>query len=82
MTTETKVGAFVLPCLAVLMFTLIYLFNAHFRGGGVPYRTYLQYAGGLEPGGDVLFGGIRAGKVTAVRPSPEDPTKIEILLEL
>jgi len=82
MTTETKVGAFVLPCLAVLMFTLIYLFNAHFRGGGVPYRTYLQYAGGLEPGGDVLFGGIRAGKVSAVRPSPEDPTKIEILLEL
>ena len=82
MTTEAKVGAFVLACLAVLVFTLASLFNAHFRGGGVPYRTYLQYAGGLEPGGDVLFGGIRAGKVTAVRPSPEDPTKIEILLEL
>jgi phospholipid/cholesterol/gamma-HCH transport system substrate-binding protein len=81
-TTEAKVGAFVLACLAVLVFTLIYLFNAHFRGGGVPYRTYLQYAGGLEPGGDVLFGGIRAGKITSVRPSPEDPTRIEILLEL
>jgi phospholipid/cholesterol/gamma-HCH transport system substrate-binding protein len=81
-TTEAKVGAFVLACLAVLVFTLVYLFNAHFRGSGVPYRTYLQYAGGLEPGGDVLFGGIRAGKITAVRPSQEDPTKIEILLEL
>ena len=82
MTTEAKVGAFVLACLAVLVSTLMYLFNAHFHGDGVPYRTYLQYAGGLEPGGDVLFGGIRAGKVSAVRPSPEDPTKIEILLEL
>ena len=82
MTTEAKVGAFVLACLAVLVFTLAYLFNAQFSGGGVPYRTYLRYAGGLEPGGDVLFGGIRAGKITGVRASPEDPTKIEILLEL
>jgi phospholipid/cholesterol/gamma-HCH transport system substrate-binding protein len=81
-TKEAKVGAFVLACLAILGFTLIYLFNAQFRGGGVPYRTYLHYAGGLEPGGDVLFGGIRAGKITSVRPSPEDPTKIEITLEL
>jgi len=79
---EAKVGAFVLACLAVLTFTLIYLFNAHFRGGEVPYRTYLQYAGGLEPGDDVLFGGIRSGKITSVRPSREDPTKIEILLQL
>jgi ABC-type transporter Mla subunit MlaD len=81
-TTEAKVGAFVLGCLAILAFTLIYLFNAQFRGGGVPYRTYLRYAGGLEPGGDVMFGGIRAGEITAVRPSQQDPTEIEILLEL
>ena len=82
MTTEAKVGAFVLACIAVLTFTLIYLFNAQFRGGGVHYRTYLRYAGGLEPGASVLFGGISAGKVTAVRPSAEDPTRIEILLDL
>ena len=82
MTTEAKVGAFVLACLAVLAFTLIYLLNAQFRGGGVPYRTYLRYAGGLEPGGSVLFGGINAGKITAVRTWAADPTRIEILLEL
>jgi phospholipid/cholesterol/gamma-HCH transport system substrate-binding protein len=62
--------------------TLVYLANAQFRGGGVPYRTYLRYAGGLEPGASVLFGGISAGKVTAVGPSAADPTRIEILLEL
>ena len=82
MTTEAKVGTFVLACAAVLAGTLIYLLNAQSGRGGVPYRTYLRYAGGLEPGGSVLFGGIRAGKVTAVRPWAADPTRIEILLEL
>jgi phospholipid/cholesterol/gamma-HCH transport system substrate-binding protein len=81
-TTEAKVGAFVLGCFAIAAFTVIYLVNAQFGGDTVPYRTYLRYAGGLEPGADVLFGGINAGKVTSVRPSPEDPTKIEILLSV
>jgi ABC-type transporter Mla subunit MlaD len=56
--------------------------NAQFGGNAVPYRTYLRYAGGLEPGASVLFGGISAGKVTAVRPWTTDPTLIEILLEV
>ena len=80
MTTEAKVGAFVLGCFSVLAFTLIYLINAQLGGHSVPYRTYLRYAGGLEPGASVLFGGINVGKVTAVRPAASDPTRIEILL--
>jgi len=79
-TTEAKVGAFVLGCFAVLAFTVIYLMHAQFSGDTVPYRTYLRYAGGLEPGTSVLFGGINVGKVTGVRPWASDPTKIEILL--
>jgi phospholipid/cholesterol/gamma-HCH transport system substrate-binding protein len=81
-TTEAKVGVFVLTCLSILTATLIYLMRPQFRGGGVPYHAYLRYAGGLEPGASVMFGGIDAGKVTAVRPSGADPTRIEILLEL
>jgi len=80
-TTEAKVGAFVLGCFSVLAFTLIYLINAQLGVHAVPYRTYLRYAGGIEPGTQVLFGGIDVGKVTAVRPWSSDPTKIEILLE-
>lgn len=80
MTTEAKVGAFVLGCFSVLAFTVIYLMHAQFSGDTIPYRTYLRYAGGLEPGASVLFGGINAGKVTAVRPWATDPTKIEILI--
>src|SRR5262249_18874653 len=81
-TTEAKVGIFVLGCVAILAFTLVYLINAQISGGTVPYRTYLRYAGGLEPGASVLFGGINAGKVTAVRPWATDPTRIEILLDV
>lgn len=82
MTTEAKVGAFVLASLVILTSTIVYLANAQFRGGKVAYRTYLRYAGGLEPGAPVLFGGIKAGNVTKVRPWPSDPTRIEILVEI
>ena len=82
MTTEAKVGAFVLGCFSILAFTLIYLINAEFSRDTVPYRTYLRYAGGLEPGASVLFGGINVGKVKAVQPWSSDPTKIEILLDV
>jgi phospholipid/cholesterol/gamma-HCH transport system substrate-binding protein len=81
-TTEAKVGAFVLGCFSILAFTVIYLVHAQFSGDTVPYRTYLRYAGGLEPGASVLFGGIAAGRVAAVRPWTSDPTKIEILLDV
>jgi phospholipid/cholesterol/gamma-HCH transport system substrate-binding protein len=82
MSTEAKVGAFVLGSFAVLAFTVVHLLNAQLNGHTVPYLTYLHYAGGLEPGAQVLFGGINVGRVTAVRPAASDPTKIEILLDV
>jgi phospholipid/cholesterol/gamma-HCH transport system substrate-binding protein len=81
-TTEAKVGGFVLGCFSVLAFALIYLINAQLGVHTVPYRTYLRYAGGLEPGTSVLFGGINVGKVTTVRPAATDPSRIEILLDV
>ena len=71
MSTEAKVGAFVLASLSILTFTLIYLMSTSSHTGSVPFRTYLHYAGGLEPGAPVLFGGINAGRITAVRPASE-----------
>jgi len=82
MTTEAKVGAFILSCTTLLALTVIYLLNAQYSGGMMQYRTYLRYAGGLEPGASVLYGGINVGKVVAVRPWPQDPTRIEILLDI
>jgi len=82
MKTEAKVGAFVLICAAILLATVYRVSSAQIKGARTPYRTYLRYAGGLEPGADVLFGGIKAGQVTAVRPDAQDPTRIEILLDV
>jgi len=82
MTTEAKVGAFVLGCISILAFTVFYLISAQFGGDMVPYRTYLRYAGGLEPGASVLFGGINVGEVKMVQPWASDPTRIEIVFEV
>src|SRR5579872_6919694 len=82
MNTEAKVGAFVLGSFSVLAFAIIHLLNAQLSGHTAPYRTYLHYAGGLESGAQVLFGGINVGRVTAVRPAASDPTKIEIQLDV
>jgi ABC-type transporter Mla subunit MlaD len=82
MTTEAKVGAFVLGCFAILAFTIVWFVNSQFSGDTVLYRTYLRYAGGLEPGAAVLFGGITVGKVKAVQPWASDPTRIEIVLDV
>jgi len=81
-TTEAKVGVFVLGSLLILTATIVYLANAQVSGGNIPYRTYLKYAGGLDAGAPVLFGGIKAGTVTSVRTWQSDPTRIEILLAL
>jgi phospholipid/cholesterol/gamma-HCH transport system substrate-binding protein len=78
--TEAKVGAFVVVCAAVLAVTVYFVNKSEYRGKQTPYRLYLRYAGGLEPGTTVLFGGISVGKVTTVQPDPADPTRIEISL--
>jgi ABC-type transporter Mla subunit MlaD len=62
--------------------TVYYVGNEQWGRHLTPYRTYLQYAGGVEPGTEVLFGGIQVGRVTAVRSWSQDPTKIEILLDV
>jgi phospholipid/cholesterol/gamma-HCH transport system substrate-binding protein len=62
--------------------TVYYVGNEQWRRHLTPYKTYLRYAGGVEPGSAVLFGGITVGKVSGVRAWSEDPTQIEILLEV
>jgi len=79
---EAKVGAFVIICLMLLATTIYYVGNAHLGKQFTPYKTYLRYAGGVAPGTTVLFGGIEAGTVVAVSPSGEDPTRIQIDLQV
>ena len=82
MNTDAKVGLFVVVSAALLLATIYHITNAQIRGARVSYKTYLRYAGGLESGTDVLFGGIKVGMVTAVRPDAADPTRIEIAMDV
>ena len=81
-TTEAKVGALVVLSAVILCATVYFVGSVQFGRDRTPYRTYLKYAGGLAAGTDVLFGGITVGKVTSVLPDPDDPTKIEIKLQV
>jgi len=83
MSTEAKVGAFVVVCAVILCAAVYRIGNAQrLRGARASYHTYLRYAGGLEPDADVLFGGITVGKVTGVAPDASDPTRIRIDLQV
>ena len=82
MNTEAKVGTFVVVCLVLLSVTVYYVGNEQWGRHLTPYKTYLRYAGGVAPGTEVLFGGISVGRVTTVRSWTQDPTRIEILLEV
>jgi phospholipid/cholesterol/gamma-HCH transport system substrate-binding protein len=82
MSAEGKVGLFVVISAVLFVGTVYYVGNEQWGHHVIPYRTYLRYAGGVEPGSTVLFGGITVGRVAAVRAWNEDPTKIELLLEV
>lgn len=82
MSTEAKVGLFVILAAALVIGTIYYVGNEQWGHHVIPYRTYLRYAGGVEPGAAVLFGGITVGRVSVVRAWSEDPTEIELLLEV
>jgi phospholipid/cholesterol/gamma-HCH transport system substrate-binding protein len=79
---EAKVGAFVVICAVLLTATVYYVSYVRFKGARVPFRTYLRDAVGIEPGTQVLFGGITVGKVTSVKPDEADPTRIKISLDV
>jgi phospholipid/cholesterol/gamma-HCH transport system substrate-binding protein len=56
--------------------------NVQVRGARKIYHTYFRFAGGLEPGNVVRFAGLKAGVITAVRPWEQDPTQIEVVMEI
>src|SRR5580704_13848385 len=82
MNQETKVGVFVITCMVLLGVTVYYVGNENWGTHLTAYRTYLRYAGGVGPGSDVLFGGIEVVRVKTVRAWNQDPTRIEIVLEV
>lgn len=82
MSTEAKVGVFVILSIVLFVYTFISVANVQVRGERHVYHTYFRFAGGLEPGNVVRFAGLKAGVINAVRPWADDPTQIEIVMEV
>lgn len=74
---QVWVGLFVLVAAALLIGTVLSVAGT-FSRGNIPHRTFFKFAGGLEPGAAVRFGGMKAGSVQAVRVDPDDSTRIEV----
>ncbi len=82
MSSEAKVGAFVIVAVIIFVYTFISVANVQLAGEKVTYRTYFTYAAGLDTGTLVRFGGLKAGIVDEIRPYADDPTKVEVVVEM
>src|SRR5260370_16948091 len=74
---RTLVGLFVLIAGGLLLGTMIVISGA-MSGATVPHRVYFKYAGGVQPGTPVRYGGMLVGKVQRVRVDPGNTSRIEI----
>src|SRR5216684_1134969 len=74
---RTLVGLFVLIAGGLLLGTIIVI-SGGLGGATVSHRAYFKFAGGVQAGALVRFGGMLVGKVQRVRVDPGNSTRIEI----
>jgi len=80
-TEEIRVGVVVIIAAALFLTALVFVGGVNlFRKKRVVYTTYFKFAGGLEPGTFVRFGGLKVGTVEAAGIDPQDSTRIRVEL--
>ena len=79
MRERTAVGLFVLIAGGLLFGTMLVI-SGGMGGATVPHQAYFKFAGGVQPGAPVRYGGMTVGKVQRVRVDPGNSTRIEIQL--
>jgi len=77
MRERTLVGLFVLIAGGMLLGTMMVI-SGGAGASAVTHRAYFKFAGGVQPGAPVRYGGLTVGKVTRVRVDPGDSSRIEI----
>ena len=82
MSSEAKVGTVVIATLVIFVATFLQVASIQLAGEKITYRTYFSFAGGVDAGDLVRYGGRKAGMIIDVRPWPEDPTKNEVIFEV
>jgi phospholipid/cholesterol/gamma-HCH transport system substrate-binding protein len=77
MRERTLVGLFVLIAGGLLLGTMLTI-SGGLGPSAVSHRAYFKFAGGVQPGAPVRYGGLTVGKVTRIRVDPGNSTRIEI----
>src|SRR5579863_10465014 len=78
---EIKVGAVVVVSLVIFVTALVFVGGVNlFRKPKVAYTVYFRFAGGLEPGSFVRFGGMKVGTVQDAAIDKGDTTRIRVRL--
>jgi phospholipid/cholesterol/gamma-HCH transport system substrate-binding protein len=71
------VGSFVLLAGGLLIGTMLAI-SGGFGASTVSHHAFFKFAGGVQAGAPVRYGGLAVGKVTRVRVDPGNSTRIEI----
>ena len=80
---EIKVGVVVVVGVLLFLVALIFVGGVNLlRKKRVGYTTYFKFAGGLEPGSVVRFGGFKVGTIKSASLDPGDTTRIRVILEV
>ena len=80
---EIKAGALIVVTIVLFLTALIFVGGVNLlRKQRVTYTTYFKFAGGLEPGAFVRFGGLKVGTVQSAEIDPNDSTRIRVKLSV
>lgn len=80
---EVKVGLVVVVGIVLFLTALVSVGGVNLLGRKrVTYTTHFRFAGGLEPGAFVRFGGLKVGVVQSADIDPQDSTRIRVRLAI
>jgi phospholipid/cholesterol/gamma-HCH transport system substrate-binding protein len=80
---EIKVGVVVAVAALLFLVALVFVGGVNLlRKKKVEYTTYFKFAGGLEPGSVVRFGGLKVGTIKSASLDRKDNTRIQIILQV
>ncbi len=80
---EIKVGVVVGGAVVLFLVALVFVGGVNLlRKKKVEYTTYFKFAGGLESGSLVRYGGFKVGTVASAALDPADSTRIKVVLQV
>ncbi|HEX3495789.1 MAG TPA: MlaD family protein [Methylocella sp.] len=77
------IGVFTLAVITAAFVFVLWFSGAEKRGGRTPYKiVFTGSVSGLSVGGAVLFNGVRVGAVTNIDLLPQDPSRVDALIDI